>query len=335
MRRAPPALAGVTINDAPPSEVRSVLCDIRIQRSKGVEVPMDKAIARLAQYQHGIVARRQLLELGFSSDQIGRRVRRGSLHVVQRGVYAVGHSVISICGRWLAAVLTCGDDAVLGHRSAAELWGILPRTSRSIEVTSCGRWRARRGVIVHKASIPRDEIAVVDGIPVTGVSRTLFDLAPRLVRDRLEAAMNEAEVLGLTDRVSVHALLERYPRRQGAVTLRAIFGDRQRARGVTRRELERRFAAALASTDLPRPHRNADVAVGGRFFEVDCLWRDQRLIVELDGGFVHGTWRASERDRERDRLLQVDGWRVVRITWRQLHDDAPAVVADLRRLLRQ
>jgi Transcriptional regulator, AbiEi antitoxin len=89
---------------------------------------MDKAIARLARYQHGIVARRQLLELGLSSDQIGRRVRRGSLHVVQRGVYAVGHSVISVCGRWLAAVLTYGDDAALSHRSAAELWGILPRT---------------------------------------------------------------------------------------------------------------------------------------------------------------------------------------------------------------
>jgi very-short-patch-repair endonuclease len=163
----------------------------------------------------------------------------------------------------------------------------------------------------------------------------LLDLASIFSRERLEGAMNEAEVLGLTDRVSVHVLLERYQRRQGTATLRAILGDRQRARGVTRRELERRFAAALASTDLPRPHRNADVAVAGRFFEVDCLWRAQRLIVELDGGYVHGTWRTSERDKERDRLLIADGWRVVRITWRQLRDDAPAVIADLYRLLRQ
>ena len=146
--------------------------------------------------------------------------------------------------------------------------------------------------------------------------------------------MNEAEVLGLTDRISIHTLLERYPRRQGTATLRAILDDGQKARGVTRRELERRFAAVLAKTDIPPPHRNADVAVAGRFFEVDCLWRAQRLIVELDGGFVHRTWRTSERDRERDRLLVADGWRVVRITWRQLRDDAPAVVADLRRLLR-
>ncbi len=296
---------------------------------------MDMAIARLAQYQHGVVARRQLLELGFSSDQIGRRVRRGSLHVVQRGVYAAGHSVVGARGRWLAAVLAYGPDSALSHRSAAELLGVLPRTSRPIEVTSSARWRPRRGIVVHKAPIPHDEISTVDGIPVTGLSRTLLDLASILSRERLEAALNEAEVLELTDRVSVHALLERYPRRSGTATLRAILSDRHRARGVTRRELERRFAVALASTDLPRPHRNADVAVAGRFFEVDCLWRAQRLIVELDGGFVHRTWRSSERDKERDRLLIADGWRVIRITWRQLRDDSSAVIADLRRLLRQ
>jgi hypothetical protein len=178
-------------------------------------------------------------------------------------------------------------------------------------------------------------VELIAGIPVTGISRTLLDLASILPRERLEAAMNEAEVLGLTDRISVQSLLKRYPRRPGAALLRSVLGDTRRARGVTRRELERRFAATLGTTDLPRPHRNAHVAVAGRFFEVDCLWREQRLIVELDGGFVHGTWRSSERDRERDRLLMTDGWRVVRITWRQLRDDAPAVVADLRRLLRQ
>ena len=292
-------------------------------------------VARLAKRQHGVAARRQLLELGFSSDQIGRRIRRGTLHVVHRGVYAVGHSAISVRGSWLAAVMTYGTGSVLSHRSAGELWGVVSRAERPIEVTCPGRWRARRGVTVHQSSILGDEISVVDRISVTGISRTLLDLASVLSREQLERAMNEAEVLGLTDRVSLHVLLERYPGRPGTRTLRAILDDTQRSRGVTRRELERRFAETLASTDLLRPHRNADVSVAGRFFEVDCLWRAQRLIVELDGGFVHGTWRTSERDRERDRLLVADGWRVVRITWRQLRHDAPAVVADLRRLLRQ
>jgi hypothetical protein len=323
------------IDSDPSADAHSVGCDIRTQRSLGVEVPLEMAVARLARCQHGVVARRQLLELGFSRDQIGRRIRRGSLHVVQRGVYAAGHTLVSVWGKWMAAVLTCGTGSALSHRSAGELWGIISRAGGSIEVTSPGRWRAHRGVTVHQASIPGDEISIIDGIPVSGVSRTLLDLASVLSRDRLEQALNEAEVLGLTDRISVPALLARYPRRPGTVKLRAILNDAGRARGVTRRELERRFAVALASTDLPRPHRNADVAAAGRFFEVDCLWRTQRLIVELDGGFVHGTWRASERDRERDRLLMADGWRVVRITWRQLRDDAPAVIADLRRLLRQ
>ncbi len=201
-------------------------------------------------------------------------------------------------------------------------------------MTSPGRWRRRGGIVLHQACIHGDEVCFLDCIPVTGLSRTLLDLASVLSREQLERAINESEVLGLTDRISIHVLLARYPRRAGTVVLRAILGDVQKARGVTRRELEAMFAKLLAETDLPSPRRNADVAVAGRFFEVDCLWSPQCLIVELDGGYVHGTWRTSERDRERDRLLQVDGWRVVRITWRQLRDDAPAVLADLRRLLR-
>lgn len=235
----------------------------------------------------------------------------------------------------MAAVLACGNGAVLSHRAAAQLLGIISFGGGRPEVTRPKGWRSQPGIVQRRAPLSPDEVEVVVGIPVTGLSRTLLDLASILSRERLEGAMNEAEVLGLTDRVSVYTLLERHPRRQGTATFRAILGDRQRARGVTRRELERRFAAALAGTDLPQPHRNAAIAVAGRFFEVDCLWQAQRLIVELDGGFVHGTWRTSERDRERDRLLVADGWRVVRITWRQLHDDASAVIADLRRLLRQ
>lgn len=141
-------------------------------------------------------------------------------------------------------------------------------------------------------------------------------------------------MLRLTDGLSVPDLLERYPRRRGSAALRALFRDRTAVRGITRRELERRFKAVLDGTDLPRPRRNAHVSVRGRFFEVDCLWAEQRLIVELDGWESHGTDLAFEKDRERDRLLLVEGWRVTRVTWRQLRDDAPAVIADLRRLLR-
>jgi hypothetical protein len=190
------------------------------------------------------------------------------------------------------------------------------------------------GLHGHCGLLASDEIASVNGIPVTSMPRTVLDIAALSTTHQLEKALNEIEVRGITDPLSIACLLDRYPRKRGSAKLRALLADANAIRGVTREELEARFAAVLADTDLPRPQRNIDLAAGGRIFEVDCLWREQRLAVELDGRATHGTDRAFEGDREKDRLLLVDGWRMVRITWRQLRDDAPAVVADLRRLLR-
>lgn len=234
----------------------------------------------------------------------------------------------------MAAVIACGPGAVLSHRSAGKGWGLLSHGPPLPEVTRPLRFRARAGIIARRSSLPVDEVTVIDRIPVTSVPRTLLDLAGVLTKRQLELALNEAEVLRLTDRLSAPDLLERYPRRRGSAVLRALLGDRMAVRGITRRELERRFQAVLADTDLPRPRLNAHLSVQRRFFEVDCLWTAQRLIVELDGRESHGTDLAFEKDRERDRLLLVEGWRVARVTWRQLRDDAPAVIADLRRLLR-
>lgn len=172
------------------------------------------------------------------------------------------------------------------------------------------------------------------GIPVTSAPRTALDLAAVLSVDRLGGVLNEIEVRRITDKLSIPDLLKRYPRRPGTRLLRGLLDDERAARGVTRFELEARFKEVLSRTDLPRPRLNADVSARGRLFEADCLWGAQRVIVELDGRATHGTRRAFERDRERDRLLQSEGWRVLRITWRQLRDDAPAVIEDLRRVLR-
>jgi very-short-patch-repair endonuclease len=165
------------------------------------------------------------------------------------------------------------------------------------------------------------------------VPRTLFDLAAVLSRRQVERALNEVEVQGLTNPLSIPDLLARYPRRRGSAVLRALLDDGA-ARGVTQSDLEERFVAFIEAYGLPNPRFNADLAVGGRFFVVDCLWDDERLIVELDGRAVHGTKRAFEADRERDRLLLADGWRVMRVTWRQLRDEAPAIATDLRNALR-
>jgi very-short-patch-repair endonuclease len=294
----------------------------------------DQSIALLAEGQHGVVARRQLIELGLTDARIKGRIDRGRLHVVHRGVYAVGHRLLSQRGRWMAAVLFGGPEAVLSHRSAAELWGIASPRHRAIDVTRRRGWRASPGIVVHRNSISADEIEAVAGIPCTCVPRTSLDLAGLTSRDELKRAINQIEVRRLTHALSVYDLMERYPRRRGAPMLRALLDDRMEARGITRSRLEERFASLLARSDLPSPQLNASLAMRGRFFEVDCLWRKQRVIVELDGMQAHGTDLAFEKDRERDRLLIADGWRVARITWRQLRDDAPSVLADLRRMLR-
>jgi hypothetical protein len=233
----------------------------------------------------------------------------------------------------MAAVLACGLRAVLSHRSAGQLWGLLPRSSLVPEVTRPAKFRPRAGIRAYQSSLPADEIGRVSGIPVTSVARTQFDLAAALSRHRLERVLNEAEVQRLTDRLSLFDLIDRYPRHRGVVNLRALL-EAKTPRGITRSRLEERFVGFLDTHGLPRPRLNAHLALRGRFFEVDCLWRDRKLVVELDGRGFHDTGRAFERDRERDRILLAEGWRVTRVTWRQLDVEADSVAADLAGLLR-
>ena len=235
----------------------------------------------------------------------------------------------------MAAVLACGPGAVLSHRSAGQLLGIVPPSSHVVEVTRARGWRSPAGVAVvaHRSPIGADEVQVIDGISVTSLARTLLDLAGCVTRRQLERALNEAEVRQLRDRVSVFELLERYPRRRGAATLRELIASKE-PRGITDEELEERFVSFLDAYELPRPRLNAYLHLRGRHFKVDCLWMEERFAVELDGRAAHGTRQAFERDRERDRILLVEGWRSMRITWRQLHEDAPALAGDLRQVLR-
>jgi very-short-patch-repair endonuclease len=181
--------------------------------------------------------------------------------------------------------------------------------------------------------LPEDEVTVVDGIPVTSPFRTILDLAGRLPTMRqLERAMNAAEARQLRDRVSLPMLLERYPRRRGSPRVRALLGSKQPG-GITRNDFEELFVAFLDEHRLPRPRFNATLALRGRFFEPDCMWRAQRLVVELDGRAVHGTDDAFESDRQRDRILLAEGWRWARVTWRQLRDEPAAIADDLRAAL--
>jgi very-short-patch-repair endonuclease len=288
----------------------------------------DEAIARLAEGQYGVVARAQLLAIGLGPDAIDHRLQRKRLHALYRSVYAVGQRQLRREARWMAAVLAYGPGTVLSHRAGGAHWQIV-RERGAIEVTIPPARRSRAGIRVHQARLPADEITVHHGIPITTVPRTLFDLAAVLPERELERAINEAEVLRLWDELSLDHLLDRYPRHKGNRAVRAALQKRRAGTTVTKSELEEMFIELIDAAGLPRPEINAIV----EGFEVDAVWRDARLVVELDGRDTHGTAAAFERDRERDRVLQVAGWRPVRITHTQMRDTPRALTSDVLRLL--
>jgi very-short-patch-repair endonuclease len=165
------------------------------------------------------------------------------------------------------------------------------------------------------------------------VPRTLFDLASVLTPHQVERAVNETEVRRLVDPLSLADIVDRYPGHRGVATIRTILTRLSTGLTVTRSEFEARFLYFLEQAGLPRPEVNASLAVPGRWIECDCVWRHRRVVVELDGRSAHGTAAAFERDRARDRMLQARGWRLVRITWRQLHEERAAVASDLEAIL--
>ena len=293
----------------------------------------DARIGELADRQHGVVARWQLEELGVGKGSIEKRVRMGRLYRLERGVYAVGRRVLSREGRWMAAVLACGPAAVLSHRSAAALWGILSPSSRAIEVVIPRKSRPRGAIHRHFAVLPADEVTTERGIPVTTVSRTLFDLAATYSADVVEHALRESEYQRLHDRLSLPDLLARYPGRRGAPTVRECLRRRRELpAGRARSWLELEFLPFLRRIGLARPRLNVWLQVGGRSIQVDCLWPGD-VVVELDGFAAHGTRVAFREDRARDRRLRVAGYGVIRIAPEQLEDEPDEIAADLRALV--
>jgi very-short-patch-repair endonuclease len=290
-------------------------------------------VSRLAGRQHGIVARWQLLEIGMSEEMVKTRLRHGGLHRFHRGVFAYGHRAITQDSRWMAAVLALGPHAVLSHRSAGQIWGLVPRSGIAPEVTRPTRAKGRSHLVVHRGSLPPDEVVRVRGIPVTSVPRTMFDLAGMLKEREVERAWNEMEVRGYTDRLSVPHLLERYPGRKGSVLLTRLANRKALPVGITRNDLEEAFLALIDRFELPRPRMNAHLAVRGRFYEIDCLWEDRMVAIELDGGAAHGTTKAFQEDRERDRILTAEGYTTSRITWDHIHQTPTEVASDLQRIL--
>jgi very-short-patch-repair endonuclease len=234
----------------------------------------------------------------------------------------------------MAAVLASGSGAVLSHWSAAALWGIRTTSRTRIDVTVPHATRSSDPIRRHVSLVPEDEKTVQRGIRVTSVPRTIFDLAASEPLDAVKAMLREAEFLGLHDRLSLWDLVERYPGRRGIRKVKAALEALKDEPADERKSLfEERFIPFLRHHHLPRPRFNDWILAGEKRFQVDCLWLDQRQIVELDGWQGHKTRTAFREDRARDRKLRVAGYGVTRLTWNQLEDEPESVAADLRALL--
>jgi very-short-patch-repair endonuclease len=263
--------------------------------------------------QYGVVSRAQLLELGVRPRALSHRLAAGRLHQVHVGVYAVGHTVLTRSGRWMAAVLACGPDAALSHASAAALWGLQRGEPTVIDVTARRTGRKRPGIRIHRPRTAAETTSQL-GIAVTTPARTILDMAAIVTPSRLESLLDRAEIRELTDYPGLDAIARAHPGHRGARRLQRTLSTYYAGSDVDRSDLEILVAELCANQGLPRPRINQPVA--GR--EVDFLFPEERLLVEVDSWRYHKTRRAFEEDRARDVLTTAAGYRTLRFTDRQL-----------------
>jgi very-short-patch-repair endonuclease len=288
----------------------------------------DGEVARIAALQRGFIHRRQLLAAGLSRSAIAHRLGQRRLFAYHRDVYLVGRRTLEPLGREMAAVLHLDGFALLSHRSAAAIWGLIDPDHGGVEavqLTLVGRDRHSGSEIrFHRvASVAPADIRCRSRLPVTSPARCVVDLAGSGSQLELENAVAECRRRGLASDREIRSALGRNPRATGAKRLLELIDSGRAA--LTRSVAERRLLELIRAAELPQPLANA--AVCGHV--VDLFWPEQRLIVEFDGWETHGRRTSFETDRRRDQRLVAAGYRVIRITWRQLQHEPLAVIARL------
>ena len=294
---------------------------------------LGRALAGLADRQHGVVGRQQLLGLGIQPITVHRWLRSGRLHRLHREAFAVGHGRVNQRGRWLAAVLACGDGALLSHRSAAALWGLLRQKRGATDVTAVSgrQFRpGRDGIRLHRCRLHEGVATERTEIPVTTVARTLFDLAEAVDHRTLRRAWEEADRLCLLQLQAVERVCEQGYGRRALRPIRLLLTE-ARTPTYTRSPLEDRFAEFCREHlgDLPAPLTNVTILD----HEVDAYWPDHRLVIEMDSWEFHSHRAAFEQDRARDAAMQAAGYRVIRLTHRQLETETLRIATQLHTLL--
>lgn len=296
-------------------------------------VQISAVILNAAASQHGVVTRAQLLERGVARHRIDYRIACGMLTPLYRGVYSVA-PVAGRLERQFAAVLAVGDESFVSHRAAAAILELVPPLAEGAPVEISTRRDVRiggPGIRIHRVSrLEPDEVTIRCGLPLTTPARTLIDLAATSDSRELERALATAIRKRVVQRESVEALLARYPRLRGRGRIGALLAAGG-GPAFTRSEAERRLLDLIRAGDLPQPETNT-ILEG---FEVDFLWRRERLVVEVDGREYHSGLHAFERDRDRDAVLTAAGHRTMRVTWRQItQQPCPLIVRIAQALVR-
>ena len=277
----------------------------------------------MASKTHGVVTRSQLLDAGITQAEIKWRIKVGLLLRIHRGVYRVGHQAPSLLAQYIAAVLACGEGALLCRRSAAYLHCLIRGDPPPPEVAAPTNRRVKR---VKTWRTKREDATVWRGIPVTTVPRTLVDLAPYLTENDLARAFHEAGVRYGTTPEQVEAVLARRPNSPDAPKIRRVlYGDVK----VTLSRLEDGFLDRLRDIGRPLPQTNRRV---GRHM-VDCRWPEHRLTVELDSYRYHRSRHTWEQDRRREREAYARGDDFRRYTYGDVFEDPWSMLAELRDLL--
>ena len=265
----------------------------------GIDVQIRQRANRWGHIHH-----RQLTALGLTRSTIADRCTTGKLIREHHGVYSVGHSQTSPAARADAAVMACGDRAVLSHESAAALYKL--RKWPPVPEISSPRQRRRPGIRAHRTTtLTRGDVTYRQGIRITTVARTIADISPRLADIELTRAIHEARRnRDLSDRglARLYALCPRAAR---------VFDSEE---APSRSIFQHTFRAFLELRGHPIPVFEAR----WHGFEIDAYYEDHRLIIELDGYLDHHLPDRFEDDRERDALAIELGHATLRITWKRL-----------------
>jgi very-short-patch-repair endonuclease len=289
---------------------------------------VERAIAAIARRQDNVITHDQLIDAGLGRGAIAGRLQAQTMQWMHRGVYLLGAAPPTPMARSRAAVLACGNGAVVSHRAAAGLYNLLPPVDGEVDVTVVGRNPGfHMGIRLHRPrGIAPGDVTKMCGVPVTSVARTICDLAASESAEATEHSFQEALYRKVVTPRALAAVLAREPRRKGAAVIRRLIRDPR----LTRSERERLLLKLIEQAQLPKPVTN--VRLHG--YRVDVFWPAERLIVEFDGWRAHGHRHAFKNDRKRDQILVAAGYRVIRVTDRQLLDEPLALIARIAQALK-